>query len=251
MSLFKEKFTWFFIPNSIIDNSELFRAMPPNAAKLLLYLARKTFGFHKESESFSLRYLERAIGVSRPTLIEAAKWLEANDILSRNVTRTATRFSIVIKPEPEPSAVKDFDQQPSAVKDFDQRGKKSLPQVVKILYQIKESKINTNKINSLIRESLQDVEKSEFFLKLLEKKGLTGKRALSYLIAIIENEIDAFPHKYTDKTEQRIKWKERYSTIDRVIIEYYEELSNEERHKIENDYSPKKVTLLKKQQLTG
>jgi len=74
---------------------------------------------------------------------------------------------------------------------------------------------------------------------------------LSYLIAIIENEIDAFPHKYTDKTEQPQKWKERYSTTDRVIIEYYEELSNEERQKIENDYTPKKVTLLRKQQLTG
>ncbi len=232
MSIFKDEFNWFFVPNHVVDN-ETFLQMPPVAAKLLLYLARKTFGFQKKSESFSLRYLERALNVSRPTLILAIKWLEASEILSKSATRTATKFSINTKTTP-PEVVKNIDQPPEVVKNLYHSGKKSLPQVVKIFDQIKETEINTFKINTLMGEVFENCKECEKIKRLLEKKSLSGLRALTYALAVMKNEIETFPHRY--KIEEKENWREYYKTANTVLIAVESELSETEKTEIENKY---------------
>src|SRR6187401_3224323 len=93
----KPKFGGFHRPNYTQVPDELFDSLLPDLSgaelKVLLYIVRRTFGFKRESDTISLsqmlngiatrdgRVLDRGVGLSKKTLLEALRTLAARQII--------------------------------------------------------------------------------------------------------------------------------------------------------------------------
>ncbi|MEA2526214.1 MAG: hypothetical protein QOF73_3441 [Thermomicrobiales bacterium] len=131
------------VPDELFD--ELLPDLSGAELKTLLYVIRRTFGFKRESDSISLaqmlhglhasdgRRLDRGVGISKPTLLQALRSLEDRQVIVTERRRSAEkgneptvyrlRFAEDAIPDgaPPPAPdplVKKFDQ--GVVKKFDQ-----------------------------------------------------------------------------------------------------------------------------------
>jgi hypothetical protein len=94
-------FEGFSSPNSTQVPDEFFDVVAPRLSgsevKVILYIIRRTYGFKKENDNISLSQMQRGIvrrdghrldygaGVSKPTLLDALKSLEAKGIIQRTL----------------------------------------------------------------------------------------------------------------------------------------------------------------------
>jgi len=120
------------IPNELFDKYQ--QKLPPTSFSVLMAIARKTFGWHKEKDSISLSQLEGITGLSRPTIIGAIKHLEKMNIVSTiKQEKRATVFEIIV--EDVETGKEILPEEDEAGKEIlpekDETGKDSLPRVVK------------------------------------------------------------------------------------------------------------------------
>lgn len=84
------------IPNSVLD------AMPSFSEpelRIILAIARQTFGWHRESAILSISFLQKATGLSNRAIVEATKKLVVRKIVSKTKTkqlRGASALMLVI-----------------------------------------------------------------------------------------------------------------------------------------------------------
>src|SRR3954467_12959511 len=79
------------VPDELFD--ELLSVLSGAELKVLLYIIRRTFGFKRDADAISLSQmmsgivthdgdrLDRGVGLSKPTLLQALRSLEANNII--------------------------------------------------------------------------------------------------------------------------------------------------------------------------
>jgi hypothetical protein len=92
------------IPHIITD--VLIPQLPEGEARCVLYVARRTFGFHKDKDKISLSQFERGIetkegktldlgtGLSRPVIVEALKNLIAADVVISIHSTTGNEYEL-------------------------------------------------------------------------------------------------------------------------------------------------------------
>jgi phage replication O-like protein O len=100
MSKFKPNFTQ--IPNEILDN--LLDELSGAEFKILMYICRRTYGFHKESDEIAYSQIasgvgkkDRGTGLSRETISVATKSLEERGILIVDRTGGTNNYEINLK----------------------------------------------------------------------------------------------------------------------------------------------------------
>jgi hypothetical protein len=139
------RFNGFQSPNYTIVPDELFDELLTELTgaelKALLYIIRRTFGFKKDADSISLAQMmngitthdghtfDRGAGLSKPTLLQALRSLQAKNIITTERRRSAQRGDeptvYQLKFAGEPRGKESI---PPVVKKFDQGGgQKSLP----------------------------------------------------------------------------------------------------------------------------
>jgi hypothetical protein len=109
------------VPDQLFD--ELMHTLSGAELKVLLYIIRRTFGFKKEYDAISLsqiaggirtrdgRVLDRGTGLSKSTVAEAVKTLEAKGAVIRNRRTSATNgdepttYSLNLAPKPQSQPV--------------------------------------------------------------------------------------------------------------------------------------------------
>jgi hypothetical protein len=109
------------VPDQLFD--ELMHTLSGAELKVLLYIIRRTFGFKKEYDAISLsqiaggirtrdgRVLDRGTGLSKSTVAEAVKSLEAKGAVIRNRRTSATNgdeattYSLNLAPKPQSQPV--------------------------------------------------------------------------------------------------------------------------------------------------
>jgi len=89
------------VPDELFD--ELLSVLSGAELKVLLYIIRRTFGFKRDADAISLSQmmhgittregdrLDRGVGLSKPTLLQALRSLEANDIIETTRQRSTER----------------------------------------------------------------------------------------------------------------------------------------------------------------
>lgn len=119
--------TYTMVPDELFD--ELLVELSGAELKTLLYIIRRTFGFKRDSDSISLsqmlrgiqtadgRTLDRGVGLSKPTLLQALRSLQEKHIIETQRQRSVERGD-----EPTVYALKFV---------LDPRGQKSLPPPVR------------------------------------------------------------------------------------------------------------------------
>src|SRR5205814_9739207 len=103
----RPRFQGFRSPNYTQVPDELFDELLPDLSgaelKVLLYIIRRTFGFKRDSDSISLsqmlnglqtrdgRTLDRGVGISKPTPLQALRSLEEKNIIETERRRSVER----------------------------------------------------------------------------------------------------------------------------------------------------------------
>jgi DNA-binding MarR family transcriptional regulator len=89
------------VPDELFD--ELMVELSGGELKVLMYIIRRTFGFKRDSDSISLsqmlngittrdgRTLDRGVGISKPTLLQALRSLEEKNVIQTERQRSAER----------------------------------------------------------------------------------------------------------------------------------------------------------------
>jgi hypothetical protein len=89
------------VPDELFD--ELLSVLSGAELKVLLYIIRRTFGFKRDADAISLSQmmsgivthdgdrLDRGVGLSKPTLLQALRSLEGNNIIETRRQRSAER----------------------------------------------------------------------------------------------------------------------------------------------------------------
>ncbi len=89
------------VPDELFD--ELLSVLSGAELKVLLYIIRRTFGFKRDADAISLSQmmhgittrdgdrLDRGVGLSKPTLLQALRSLEANNIIETTRQRSTQR----------------------------------------------------------------------------------------------------------------------------------------------------------------
>lgn len=91
MSKFMPNFSQ--VPNAFID--EVMVKLPDSSVKMYLVIVRKTKGWSKEADAISISQFMKFTGKSRPTVVEAIKWLvDAEIVLEHNTTRYGKVYSV-------------------------------------------------------------------------------------------------------------------------------------------------------------
>ena len=81
------------VSNEFIDN--WMAKLNPSAVKVFLAIARKTIGWHKETDAISLSQMQEMTGISRPGLLKALKELEEHGLISgERRGRKSTQWTI-------------------------------------------------------------------------------------------------------------------------------------------------------------
>lgn len=70
------------IANEILEKVVATR-LPANEYRILLFIIRKTYGFHKKEDRISLTQFQKALGVSRPTVSKSLKNLITRNMVVR------------------------------------------------------------------------------------------------------------------------------------------------------------------------
>ena len=79
------------IPNVLLDCMYDFTH---TEFKVLMFICRKTFGFHKEKHLMSWSYLEQGCGLSRDTAGNALKTLEAKGVVVKSPANSSFEYAI-------------------------------------------------------------------------------------------------------------------------------------------------------------
>lgn len=91
MSKFMPNFSQ--VPNAFID--EIMVKLPDSSVKMYLLIVRKTKGWSKEVDAISISQFMKFTGKSRPTVVDAIKYLvEAEIVLEHDTTRYGKTYSI-------------------------------------------------------------------------------------------------------------------------------------------------------------
>ena len=91
MSKFTPNFSQ--VPNAFID--EIMVKLPDSSVKMYLLIVRKTKGWSKEVDAISISQFMKFTGKSRPTVVDAIKYLvEAEIVLEHDTTRYGKTYSI-------------------------------------------------------------------------------------------------------------------------------------------------------------
>src|SRR6266545_1108463 len=93
--------TYTIVPDEVFDG--LLVELSGAELKVLLYIVRRTFGFKRDSDAISLsqmlrgivtadgRALDRGVGISKPTLLQALRNLQAKNIIETERRRSSLR----------------------------------------------------------------------------------------------------------------------------------------------------------------
>lgn len=139
MGLDKPNYTQ--IPNLLLD--ELMLYMSGSELKVVLAIARQTFGYHRERYPLTITEIEQLTSLSRPAVVEAINTGERRGLIRREqLDNGRFAYSLVINGEvlatgKETLPVKKVNQDdgkeslPHAVKKVNRRSKESLPLSVK------------------------------------------------------------------------------------------------------------------------
>ena len=126
------------VPNDIMDF--LIPRIPPAEAKCMLYICRRTFGFHKEEDRISFsqfingiksregKRLDYGAGLARPSVSEALKNLNKSNAISVRVDSKGNYYSINLEMNID-KVVKKVNQ----LRKLTNIGKESEPKSVKLL----------------------------------------------------------------------------------------------------------------------
>lgn len=72
------------IANEILDELVMLR-IPASEKDVLMFVIRKTYGYHKKEDKISITQFELGTGLSRPTVVMALKNLVSRNILNRSI----------------------------------------------------------------------------------------------------------------------------------------------------------------------
>ena len=73
-------------PNALFEN--LARTyLSPNESKIIFFIIRKTFGWHKESDWIALSQIEEGTGIVKPNICRSIKSLKRKNIIVRTGKR--------------------------------------------------------------------------------------------------------------------------------------------------------------------
>ena len=125
------------IPNIILDNLQSLKA---GEVRLIMAICRNTLGYHKAEQRLSLTFLQRATGMSRQGVINAAKALLGFDWIKRHAltVKGGQTWEYEINLE----VVNNFDQsktftsqksRPEVVNNFDQEVVNNVDTIKKII----------------------------------------------------------------------------------------------------------------------
>ena len=133
------------IPNYVLDM--VLPRIPEGEARCLLYICRRTFGFHKQEDNISFSQFEHGIqtsqsrqldfgtGLSRPTIAVAIANLVASEAISVERRSRGNRYRLNIHMDVD-KLVKEINQ----LRKLTKIGKASLPKTVKLFNPQKKEK---------------------------------------------------------------------------------------------------------------
>ena len=169
------------IPNVILD--KIVPGIPESEAKCLLYICRRTYGFHKERDRISLTQfvkgirnkdgekLDNGAGVSRPSVVEALKHLIKSGIVLSSKDNKGNYYELNCEllgdKYVEEVVVKKINQ----LKKLTRSSKESKPKQVKLLNP--QNKGNKGNKDIIIKNFKNDDERVKDILE--KKKQLANK----------------------------------------------------------------------------
>lgn len=139
------------IPNIVLDF--LLPALPETEGKCLLYICRRTYGFHKDEDRISLtqftdgitdrsgKILDNGTGLSRPSVVEGLKNLINAGAVAIEKNRNGNVYKIRLDMDID-KVVKNINQ----LRKLTSSSKKSLPKPVKLFNTQKKEKQSETKI---------------------------------------------------------------------------------------------------------
>jgi len=149
------------IPNGTITPNVLYDFVFPylfeGELKCLLYICRRTYGFHKERDRISLSQfvcgirshdgnkLDGGAGISRPTAIEALKILSESGLVNKIKTPKGDMYGINLDCGIDSDKSNKIIQKIRWLRDLTRTGKAALPRQVKLFNPQKKGKL-VNKI---------------------------------------------------------------------------------------------------------
>jgi len=139
------------IPNVILD--KIIPGIPDAEAKCLLYICRRTYGFHKDRDRISLTQFTHGItsrtdnekldfgtGLSRPSVVEALRNLVGSGLVTVTKEKAGNTFELncelLVDKYVEKGVVKKINQ----LRKLTRSSKESLPKQVKLLNPQKKGK---------------------------------------------------------------------------------------------------------------
>ena len=181
-------------PNDIFDNWDYFSFIE---LKIIGPIIRQNFGFEKENNNFSLSYLMRRTGMSKPSIIKGLKSLKEKKIIIQlkgkgikncNLYKYNEKNNISSKRD---LPVNNIDRSTS----FTTTGKQDLPEVVNDVDTLKEISLKETNIKETIitnsKENLKNTIKSSKPIEELnlELEELISNYQLPSMCAEIKNEL--------------------------------------------------------------
>jgi DNA-binding transcriptional ArsR family regulator len=176
------------IPNIILDL--ILPKLPEAEARCLLYISRRTFGFHRDNDRISFSQFENGIiskdglvldvgtGLSRPSISQALSNLFNAEIINILKSSKGNFYAINLNIDPD-KVVKRVNQ----LRELTRSGKATLPKQVKLLNTQKKEKQRETKVYTLL----------EIFDKEIQTDNLKEKQKF----------LDYWTEKNTDAKKER------------------------------------------------
>jgi hypothetical protein len=156
----KKEFDFKFtkLPNCIVENMNCFS---PSDIMILIVIARKTYGFHKDYDQISLSQFEFITGLSRPTVICAKKKLLQSGVIFQKSDRYGNLYYAF------PENLEDICNHlaskkslPNKLNNLTSSSKKSLSELVKNFNSTSKESLHTKEIT---KETIKDIYKESDF----------------------------------------------------------------------------------------
>lgn len=174
------------IPNIILDH--IFPQLPEAEARCLLYICRRTFGFHRDTDRISFTQFENGItskegetldvgtGLSRPSINQALSNLFNAEIIHITKSSKGNFYEINLNLDTD-KVVKRVNQ----LRELTRSSKASLPKVVKLLNIQKKEKQRETKVYTLLEIFEKEIKtdnlkEKQKFISYWTEKNTGGKK---------------------------------------------------------------------------
>ena len=189
------------IPNSLLDL--LVPRLPEAESRCIIYIARRTFGFHKERDRISFSQFEKGIksrdgvvldygtGLSRPSVAEALRNLDGSRAIETIKTRAGNHYKINLEMD-----INEVVKRVNQLRELTRTGKATQPRQVKLLNLQNKGNKGNKVLTGASTGKLNDIEKlTKFYFEIKMLNGSTERperyfRTAGQILSLCNNDLE-------------------------------------------------------------